>query len=122
MKPQLHIRIFDHSNLQKSDMKDLSYLILPIFIQDPKRIYRTVSQQEWLKYWFGIAVILFFVLSVAILAASLNFYCTLGVLPIFMLFMRTTVSTEEMNRNIAKIASRRHVQQLEQSRSSMRSN
>ena len=122
MKPQLHIRIFDHSKLLQSDMKDLSYLILPIFIQDPKRIYRSVSQQEWLKYWFGIGVILFFILSVALLAASLNFYCTLGVLPIFMLFMKTTVSTEEMNKNISRIASRRHIQQLNQSRAYLSKN
>jgi len=122
MKPQLHIRIFDHNNLKQSDMKDLSYLILPIYIQDPKQIYRSVAQQEWFKYWIGITVIIVFFLSVALLAASLNLYCTFGVIPIFMIFMRTTVSTEEMNRNISRLSSKKHVLQMQQARTYLANN
>jgi hypothetical protein len=120
MKPQLHIRPFDHSNLHLSDMRDLSYLILPIYIQDPKNILRSVSQREWAKYWFGIAFISVFILMATLIAAALNLYCVLGILPIVFLFLRTTISSQEMNRNISRISANEQVGQLNRARKFLR--
>ena len=122
MKPTLHIRPFDYSNLRLSDMKDLSYLILPIYVQDPKSILQSVSQKEWAKYWFGISVVAVFFLIATLIAASLHLYCSLGILPIVLLFLRTTVSTSEMNQNISRIAANEQVKQLDRARTFLRKN
>ena len=122
MKPTLHIRPFDYSNLRLFDMKDLSYLVLPIYIQDPKGILQSVSQREWTKYWFGIAFVSIFFLITTLIAASLNLYCSLGILPVVLLFLRTTISTEEMNQNIARMASNEQVKQLDRARIFLKKN
>ena len=116
MKPQLHIRPFDHTNVRLFDMRDLSLLILPIYIQDPKSIRLSVYRGEWAKYWFGIFFVVTFLLLATLIAATLNLYCALGALPVALLFLRTSVSTEEMNRNITRIAANEQAKQLNRAR------
>ena len=116
MKSQLHIRPFDHTNFSTSDMRDLSLLILPIYIQDPKSIRSSVSRAEWAKYWFGIIFIVSFLLICTFIASTLNLYCVFGVLPIALLFLRTTISSEEMNRNISRITANEQAKQLNRAR------
>lgn len=116
MKPQLHIRPFDHTNLYLSEMRDLSLLILPIYIQDPKSIHASVYRGEWAKYWFGIFFVVTFLLIATFIAATLNLYCALGILPAVFLFLRTSISTEEMNRNISRLAANEQAKQLSRAR------
>lgn len=116
MKSQLHIRPFDHTNFSTYDMRDLSLLILPIYIQDPKSIRSSVSRAEWAKYWFGIIFIVSFLLICTFIASTLNLYCVFGVLPIALLFLRTTISSEEMNRNISRITANEQAKQLNRAR------
>ena len=122
MKSQLHIRPFDHTNFSTSDMRDLSLLILPIYIQDPKSIRSSVSRAEWAKYWFGIIFIVSFLLICTFIASTLNLYCVFGVLPIALLFLRTTISSEEMNRNISRITANEQAKQLNRARNFLKKN
>lgn len=122
MKSQLHIRPFDHTNFSTYDMRDLSLLILPIYIQDPKSIRSSVSRAEWAKYWFGIIFIVSFLLICTFIASTLNLYCVFGVLPIALLFLRTTISSEEMNRNISRITANEQAKQLNRARNFLKKN
>lgn len=117
MKSQLHIRPFNHTNINADDMRDLSLLILPIYIQDPKAIRISVSRAEWAKYWFGILFIVSFLLICTLIASTLNLYCVFGVLPLALLFLRTTISTDDMNRNISRITANEQAKQLTRARS-----
>ena len=116
MKQQLHIRPFNHTNINASDMRDLSLLILPVYIQDPKSIRNSVSRAEWAKYWFGIFFVVSFLLICTLIASTLNLYCMFGVLPLALLFLRTTITTEDMNRNISRIAANEQAKQLTRAR------
>jgi hypothetical protein len=55
-----------------------------------------------------------------LIAAALNLYCVLGILPIVFLFLRTTISSEEMNRNISRISANEQVGQLNRARKFLR--